>query len=766
MPLLSGSRLGTYEIAGSLGAGGMGEVYRARDPRLGRDVAVKVLPDDLALDVERLARFEHEARILASLNHPNVVTIYSIEEAKGTRFLTMELVEGRSVADLIAPQGLAFTQVLDVLIPVTEALAAAHEKGVIHRDLKPANVMLSREGRVKVLDFGLAKVLGGAENVATSSLASISNPPSVAGEVRGTVLYMAPEQLFGETVDAASDLFSLGIVAFEMVTGQRPFVGKTFWEITAAIMREFAPPISSVREAAPAELERIIGRCLQRERSARYASANALLVDLRALRRQLDGESLPPTRHDVQHSASIAVLPFANRSANEEDVYFSDGLADELLGLLAKIKGLRVSARASSFRFRGTGVALSEVGRALNVATLLDGSVRRSGNRVRISVQLIKVPDGYHLWSETYDRTLDDIFAVQDDIARSVVKELRSTLLGEVADSGASDRAHAEVHQAARGRSRDAEAHRLYLLARHFMDQFNREATAKAIAYLSQALERDPHFALAWTELSVAHMREVGWALVAHADGAARGRAAVERALALEPELPEAHTQSAWIKIFYDWDWAGAERSLARARELAPESAPVLRLSGVLVSAMGRPQDSVEIIRRSLEHDPLSAAAYHSLGLALHVVHAFDEAEEAYRKSLDLAPQRIATHAHLAINLLAMNRLDEARAEATREPEEGYRLWALAIIEQAFGNRAASDEALHALIEKHANAWAVQVADVFAMRGEPDEAFRWLELAHAFRDTGLAHTKNNPRLRALHDDPRWSTLLEKMGLHA
>lgn len=762
MPLATGTRLGTYEILALIGAGGMGEVYRARDTRLGRQVAIKALPDDVASTPERLARFEREAQMVASLNHPNIVTLYSIEEAAGSRFLTMELVEGTSLADLVTPGGLPLAQVLDLAIPLADALAAAHGKGVVHRDLKPANVMVTREGRVKVLDFGLAKLMRDTPDPPRPATQTMTAPLSTAGAVVGTVPYMAPEQVVGEAVDARTDLFSFGILAFEVVTGQRPFVGQTAWHVTTAIVRENPPGLMSLRTGVPPDLERIVSRCLQKQPSERFQTALDVANELRALRRTLE-HGIMPAATGAPSIASIAVLPFANRSADADDEYFSDGLADELLGLLAKIKGLRVSARASSFQFRGTSLPVAEIGKVLNVATLLDGSVRRAAKRVRISVQLVKVSDGYHLWSETYDRTLEDIFAVQDDIAQSVVRELRTTLLGETADSGASGRAKAEVNRAAKGRSSDPEAHRLYLLARYFMDQLTREATTKAIAHLKKAVEHDPEFALAWAELSVAHIREVGWALVPAAEGFERAREAVERSLALEPDLADGHAQIGWIRLFRDWDWRGAEASLSRALELAPGSASVLRLSGVLASVLGRPEQAIGIFRRTLEQDPLSAAAYHSLGLALHATDDFGGAEEAFRKALELTPQRVGTRAHLALTALAGGRRDEALAEATQEPESGFRLWALAIIHRALGDGAASQAALERLIGEHADAWGIQVAEVRAARGEVDAAFEWLERAYATRDTGLPHVKTNPRLRALHSDPRWGAFLDKMG---
>jgi serine/threonine protein kinase len=451
VPLTPSTRLGPYEIIAPLGAGGMGEVYRALDTRLKRDVAVKVLPEEVASSPERLARFEREATTVAALNHPNIVTLYSIEEVGGTRFLTLELVEGRSLAALVAPGGLPLAQVLDVAIPVAEALVAAHERGVVHRDLKPANVMVTREGRVKVLDFGLAKVTQPEPDLQNTLAATMASPLSAVGEIVGTAPYMAPEQIRGEAVDARTDLFSFGVLVYELATGKLPFAGPTFADVSSSILRDEPAALSSVRFDLPHDLERILARCLAKLPRERFQTALDVANELRGLRRSLEHGATPAPRPASHHVASIAVLPFMNRSASADDEYFSDGLADELLNMLAKIRGLRVAARTSAFHFKGKDTTIAEVGHALNVATVLEGSVRKSGERVRISVQLVKVADGFHLWSETYDRTLDDVFAVQDDIAKSVVKELRTTLLGEEADSRASDETKAEVSRGGEG---------------------------------------------------------------------------------------------------------------------------------------------------------------------------------------------------------------------------------------------------------------------------------------------------------------------------
>jgi TolB-like protein/Tfp pilus assembly protein PilF len=458
------------------------------------------------------------------------------------------------------------------------------------------------------------------------------------------------------------------------------------------------------------------------------------------------------------------VLPFVNRSHDEEDEYFSDGLADELLNVLAKIRGLRVAARSSAFTFKGKGATVDEVGRALNVATVLEGSVRKAGNRMRISVQLVKVADGYHLWSETYDRTLEDIFAVQDDIAQAVVKELRTTLMGEAADAKAGQAATAQVAAAVKGRASDPEAHRLSLQARYFIDRNTRDDFAKAIDYLKLALDLDPAFALAWAQLGGAYSLQVvmGWAPVT--EGFARAREAVGRALALEPDLAEGHAQMGWIQARHDWDWSGAEASYARALALAPGDAVVLRGAGAVAEGLGRIDEAIALARRVLEQDPLNTAAYHNLGHALDRSGTRAEAEAAYRKSLELTPQRANSRAYLALNLLAQGRDEEALAEALREPEEWARLWALAIIQFAAGRPAESEAALQELIAKYSTDGTYQVAIVYAARGEVDLAFAWLERAYVQRDPGLAEMKPEVYFRSSHADPRWDAFLRKMGL--
>ena len=495
----------------------------------------------------------------------------------------------------------------------------------------------------------------------------------------------------------------------------------------------------------------------------RLLSGSAVPASVTSARPVASTTAAVPVAVPKQEPPSIAVLPFVNRSSNEEDEYFSDGLADELLNVLAKIRGLRVAARTSAFQFKGKNDDISVIGRKLNVATVLEGSVRKAGNRMRISVQLVNVADGYHLWSETYDRTLDDIFAVQDDIAQSVLKELRAALLGEAKGAVESKEAAAEVAAAVKGRSTDPEAHRFFLQARFLIDRNTRDDAEKGIAYLKQALALEPEFALAWAELGRAYANGANWGWATAVEGFARSREAITRALTLEPDLAEAHAGMGWIQMSHDFDLRAAEVSYRRALELAPGNALVLHQAGLLLGNLGRFDEGVGLGCRAVEQDPLSASAYFFLALTLWVAKRPTDAVQAMRKALELAANYAAAHTWLAIVLLELGRIDEALAEARQEPEEWGRLFAFAVIQHAAGRQAESDQALQGLVERWGEMAAYQVAQALGARGDSSRAFEWLERALVQRDPGIFWTKVDPLLRSLHGDPRWGAFMRKLG---
>ncbi|HEY3156507.1 MAG TPA: protein kinase [Candidatus Eisenbacteria bacterium] len=805
MPLTSGTRIGTYVVTGPLGAGGMGEVYRARDTRLGREVAIKVLPEGVAANPDRLARFEREARTIAGLNHPNVVTLFSVEDEGGIRFLTMELVEGQSLDRIVKPGGLPLARVLELSIPLANALVAAHERGVIHRDLKPANVMVTHDDWVKVLDFGLAKVAAreGASPDATVG-ATAGTPLSGEGQVLGTVPYMAPEQIRGETVDARSDLFALGVILYELATGRRPFTGTSPADVSSSILRDVPVPVLSVRADLPRDLNRIIARCLEKNPRDRFQTARDVMNELRYVQREIESGAIaaapasvspPPVSPAPLSPAplspvpsspapssgsgygsvpgggsrevpSIAVLPFVNRSRGEEDEYFSDGLADELLNVLTKVRGLRVAARASSFQFKGKNEDVAVIGEKLNAATLLDGSVRKSGNRVRISVQLVKAADRVQLWSETYDRSLDDIFAVQDDIAQSVVKELRATLLGEAPDSDASRKAEAEVARAAKGHGTNPEAHRLYLQGKYLIERVTEQDTAQGLRYLNEALALDPTHALAWTEVARAHANSGGYGWDSTFEGYRKAREAANRAIQLAPDLAEGYLRLSGVQRLHDWDWKAAEASTRRALELAPGNPEVMRSNAGLLHLLGRYDEAERLYRSAVEQDPLSSAAYRAMALVYRSMDRLKEAEQAMRKGIELSPMHVGARQVLAIALSEQGRNEEALAEAQAEPAEWARLTALALVYFQLGQRSESDQALADLVAKHSINAPYQIAAVHASRGDVEAAFSWLDRAIAEKDAGAAQTRCERVFRVMHADPRWIPLMRKLGFEA
>ena len=770
MPLTVGTRLGPYEIISPLGAGGMGEVYRARDPRLKRDIAIKVLPADVTSSPDRLARFEREATTVAGLNHPNIVVLHSIEEDGGTRFLTMELVEGRSLAALVAPGGVSLAQLLDVAIPLADALVAAHERGVVHRDLKPANVMLTPEGRVKVLDFGLAKLTLATADLDTTQAATLAAPISDVGQVVGTVPYMAPEQVRSEMVDSRTDLFALGIMLYELAAGRRPFIGATAADVSSAILRDSPKPLTRVRADLPGDLERIVGRCLEKHPRERFQTALDVLNELRGLKRQFESGASSTSKPATQRVASIAVLPFVNRSASTDDEYFSDGLADELINVLARMRSLRVAARTSAFHFKGKDATIAEVGQALNVATILEGSVRKSGQRARISVQLVNVADGYPLWSGTYDRTLDDMFAVQDDIAQSVVNELRNTLLGESADSQASAVVKADLAAGLEAaRPVDPEVYDLYLRGRHQLNRRAHDSLHRAIEFFDAAIARHPTYALADLGLAEAYGLMGFHEFQRPREAFPRARAAAERALAVDPALGEAHAVLAYVTLHHDREWEAAEREYLRAIELNPNHAVTRLWYANLLLAAGRFDAALEQGRRALALDPLSII----LNLVTGWIHFFERryevAYEMMARALELEPGFFQAHHYRGWALRGMGRPEEASehlliaARLAQHPPTVLYNEALAA---AFAGRR--DECLETVArmvamrnERHVSAFSIAVALVVAE--ELDEAELWIERAANERSPWINFLNVDPRISPLRGRPRIQAILDRLG---
>ncbi len=743
-----GQTVGHYKVTARLGAGGMGEVFLALDSKLDRKVALKFLPAAMWNDGEAKQRLIREAKAASKLDHPNVVTIHGIEESDERLFIIMAHVAGTTLDKYLANGSYSTDDLIALALQITDGLQHAHEAGVIHRDLKPGNILVDDKGRVRVLDFGLARMRG------TSRLTH-------AGSTVGTLAYSPPELIQGNDAEPSSDIYSFGVVLYQMLSGHLPFETDHEAALLYSILRDEPRPLTDYDAAIPAKLQALVMRCLEKRPDKRYASCVMLSNELKECRSDHISGTHAKAASEIP---SIAILPFVNRSRDEEDEYFADGLADELLNVLAKIRGLRVAARSSAFTFKGQQVTVGDVGRALNVGTVLEGSVRKSGNRVRISVQLVAVSDGYHLWSETYDRTLEDIFAVQDDIAQSVVKELRTALLGEEADSNSSRELKAEVAKAAKGRGHNAEAHRLYLQARHLLDRFSEGDTAKGMEYLKEALALDPSHAPAWVQLARGYSTQGGFGWVPVLEGARKAHEAVARALELAPDLPEAHVVLSSIKRIHDWDWKGAEASSRRAMELAPGSADVLGSMAALAHILCRFDESLELYQRALDQDPLNSSTYAQLGHIYRSLLRPADAARAYRKALELSPQRVSTHSVLSMVLVDEGRDAEAIAEAELETADWALLTARAYVNFKAGRLNEADAALRELEANHAVDSAFQIAAIHAARGEADAAFYWMDQGFELRDAGFPQVKCEPTFRTLHNDPRWPAFLKKMGL--
>jgi len=637
---LVGQTLSHYRIIDKIGVGGMGEVYRATDTKLGRDVALKVLPPDLARDPDRLARFRREARAVATLNHPHIVTIFSVEETDGVHFLTMEMVDGRSLDRLIPESGLPVERVLHIATAIAEALAAAHEKGIVHRDLKPANVMVTSDGRVKVLDFGLAKDTQ-EEKVGDATLTSSGH--TAVGMVMGTPAYMSPEQIAGRAVDHRTDIFSLGILMYEMATGRRPFGGTSLGEMASSTLRDTPQLVTEVRTDLPGELARLIRRCLEKDLRYRVQSARDVANEFRELAEAPRTSSGIAAANALDSGPSVAVLPFQNLSADPENEYFSEGLAEEILNALSQVEGLSVAARTSSFYFKGKATDMSEIASKLRVANVLEGSVRRSGNRVRVTVQLVDVKNGFHLWSERYDRQMEDIFEVQDEIARAITERLKVTLA-----SGA------------KRSTKNVEAYELYLKGLYHWHQRSPSTLRVAIQCFEQAIKLDSQYALAYAGLADCYgiLRFYGW--ISAKDGRPPAHAAITQAVALAPSSWEVNFSRGFHVFYFERAWREAGPHFEKAIAINPRSSLAHVYYAQFLSTAGRLEEAVKHATVALELDPLSAVN-HCLGASVFLsMGRFAEAERVAQKALELQPDYLFALWIRGLTLCGLGRNEEA----------------------------------------------------------------------------------------------------------
>jgi serine/threonine-protein kinase len=779
-----GRTLGHYRISSLLGAGGMGEVYRARDLRLDRDVAVKILPEHLAGNLEALRRFEREAKAVAALSHPNILAIHDFGTEQSVSYAVMELLEGETLRARLTRSALGWREAVEAGIPIAEGLAAAHAKGIIHRDLKPENIFLTSDGQVKILDFGIARVKRQVSAEAETLTWSDTTKP---GTVMGTLGYMSPEQVRGEQADAPSDIFSLGCVLYEMVGGQRPFARKTGAEVIAAILNEEPPPLTGLEKTAPAVLERIIRHCLEKDPGQRYQSARDLAVDLKAV---LSGGSItaPARARRRTHAAwigaaaavallviaawlfwgswreraidSIAVLPLANASGDANAEYLSDGITESLINSLSQLPNLRVMARSTVFSYKGKEIDPRRVGSDLKVGAVLIGRVSLIDDTLIIGAELVNTADGSHLWGEQYRQRLSDIITLQAEIARQISEKLRLRLTGE------------QQQRLTKRHTEDTEAYKLYLKGRHHLTKWSEEDFKKAIESFKQAIDLDPNYALAWAGLADAYYSMSNIYLPPH-EAMPRSRGAAEKALALDETLAEAHHALAVAKAFYDWDWEKADLEFKRGLQLNPGYAPAYPVYGISLMVRGRTEESLVEIKRVQNLDPLSLStavvAANPFYYAPPSARKYDRAVEELRQIIALDPKFPPAHTVLGMVYTQKGMFEDALAEfgKARQLDNGaYLLGYLGHTYALAGKRAEAQKILDEMQErsKRENVAALGFAMVYAGLGEKDKAFEWLEKGFERRDEEMAFLKVHPKFDSLRADARFADLLRRLKL--
>jgi serine/threonine protein kinase/tetratricopeptide (TPR) repeat protein len=770
MALLAGTRFGSYELGPLLGAGGMGEVYRARDVRLGRLVAIKVLRPESASSRERLARFEQEARTASALNHPNVITIYDIGQVDETRYIAMEFVEGRTLRDLLENGPLPASRIVEYGTQMAEALAKAHAAGIVHRDLKPENVMVTPDGLVKVLDFGLAK-LTRAEPVSTDG----PTAHTAAGILLGTVQYMSPEQARSPSVDHRSDQFAVGLILYEMATGRRAFPRDSVGGTIGAILYEDPEPVALINPTLPEGLQRVIATCLRKQPHERFATTGDLARALAALRvrpgtfeSRLDTVVMAETA-PVPQQASVAVLPFVDMSPQKDQEYFCDGMAEELINALSQIPGLRVVSRTSSFQFKGRADDARTIGQRLGVRTLLEGSVRTAGERMRIGARLTNAADGYQVWASQYDRELKDVFAVQEEIAGSILAALRVTL-------GAADAAPLVAPQTGA-----PEVYKLYLKGRHEWNKRTEDGLLRSLEYFQEAIDRDPGYARAHAGLADSYALLGVYGIRPPSEVMPKARATAVRALEeavdvapggkADAGLAAVHTTLGCVKAVYDWSWAEAERHFRQAIALDPRYPTAHQWYAMnFLVPMRRFEEAASEIRLAQDSDPLSPAIQASLGLVHYFAGRLDEAAAQLRSTVETDGGFAMGHFFLGQAYLQMGRTEDAIAaigQASRlspaSPEFRAGLgYACARAGQADRARQALEDLKRLRAERYVS--AALVAEVHAGLGEDGHALTWLAEAQREHAPELCWIGVRPTFAPLRARPAFVELVRAIGL--
>ncbi|HKZ81015.1 MAG TPA: protein kinase [Pyrinomonadaceae bacterium] len=786
------TRLGRYEIRSHLGAGGMGEVYLAQDTDLERTVAIKVLPRAAAAESQSMRRFIQEAKAVSALNHPNIITIFEIGKVDSVHFMATEFVEGITLFEHMKRSRMTLNEILDVAIQVASALAVAHEPGIVHRDIKPENIMLRQDGYVKVLDFGLAKLT--EPQTATPDANTRELVRTKPGLILGTCQYMSPEQARGEEVDRRTDIWSLGVVMYEMITGRPPFSGKTTTDLLASILMIEPKSLSEPSSQFPEELTRIVMTALAKKRAERYQSAGDLLTDLRLLKQRLDFESgmeritrsvdessvrtlspaevkttqpvrsaprtrrltkATPRRQARRSIDSLAILPLANISDEPEMEYLSDGITESIINTLSQIPKLRVMARSTVFRYKGKEVDPRRVGESLGVRAVLSGEVLQLGQNLIIKAELLDVLDGSQLWGEQFNRKPDDILAVQEEISSEIAAKLRLKLSGE------------HKQRLKKRPTENTGAYQLYLKGRYFWNKRTEEGLRKGIEFFNQAIGEDPLYALAYVGLADSYDMMATYNLSPPKAVLDRAKAAAEKALEIDNQLAEAHTSLAKVKFDYDWDWVSAEAEFKRALELNPNYATSHHWYSLYLMAMGRFLEAAAAIKRAQNLDPLSLTINATAGLPFYWSGQPEQAIDQFKKTLELDRTFSLAHVLLGQAYAQADRFQEAVNELlrARELDDTPRVRAILGYTLAVSGQVA--EARNILKELEELAGREYVSPYFKVLiynalKQNDQALEWLEKAYEERSEWLVWLNVDPKLDALRDDSRFKDLLNRL----